>query len=247
MENEDEKNLMVNVRLMRITGLYQLLMSREPKPYGGLNAFGWMAVAETVWLIMAMCALIPTMVYCMYDENKSAQYVILFVACAMTVFKLYRVMRYRDTIWTCVQTTRMDRLSYGRHRSRVLELGRAKSISMSSVVSTLRFTLLVIWILLPFILWGQFIEVKYDGGRVFLYRINVLNYVFAVDSVSINKYFAVSYLAESITMTVWSHAELTFDVLLISLCIAGSYQLKTVADSFANLGAACRRPKLSEL
>lgn len=236
MEEKDESNIIVDVRLMKIIGLYQLLRSHGP------NVFVWMAVAEVVVLVVTLFALVMSMIHCLDDANKCAEYLLLILAAAMTVFKLYTVMRYRDAIWTCVRTTRIDHLSYGRHRTRILESGRSKVKSMSSAIGTFRINLLAVWILSPFVLWGQFTEVKYDGDRTRRYRMNVLNLVFPVDGVSYDGYFAVSYLAESISIIVYSHVELTFDVLIIALCIAASYQLMTIADSFANLGAVRQSP-----
>lgn len=240
MGKQDENNLITDVRLMKITGLYQLLRSRGP------NAFRWMAVAETVCLVASILALTASMIHCSDDVDKCAEYLLLMVACAMTVFKLHTVLRYSDVLWACVQTTRTDRLSYGRHRTRYLESGRAESISMSSKITAFRLTIFVLWILSPFVHWGRFTVVKYDGGRTRLYRTNVVNYIFAIDGVSHDEYFAMFYPIETISMIFYCHVELTFDVLLISLCIAGSHQLKTVADSFANLGAVRQRPTSSK-
>lgn len=238
MVPEDDRKRMINERLIKFTGLYQLLCPSNPKLYG-LNAFGWLAVAELVCLFAAMYAMITSIFYTYNDVNKIAQYVLLIVACTLTIFKLYRVMRHSDAIWTCLQGTRTDCLLYGRHRIRILNAGRAKSRSLSLVVSAVWMVDLIVWMLSPFFLWGRFTEIRFQGGGTpSRYRMNVLDFVFPVSGDSYDKYFASSYLAESVSMSVWAHATLTFDVLVISLCTAFTYQLKTLADSFAELGDA---------
>lgn len=202
----------------------------------GLDAYGWVVVAAIMCLVGAIHAQLASLFYHLDDINDCVQYVTLLVACATTILKLYGIMWYRGTIWTCVQMTRMDCLSYGWHRTRTLETGRARLRYLSTMAFAIWSTNIVLWVLTPLMLWGRFNDVTFKDGRTRRYRVNVFNYNFLVAGDSHDKYFAVAYPLESFFMITWAYAELTFDLLLISLCTAVSYQLTTVADSFAELG-----------
>lgn len=233
----NDKNLMVDLRLMKITGLYQLLNSVGPKSYG-LTVYGWAAVVEAVYMIAIIFALITSIVYCAEDVNACAQYTFEAVASVMVTFKLYWMTRYADTIWTCVQATRMDCLSSGRRRTRTLEAGRTESKFLTMMVSTIWSVAVLCWILLPLFLRDQVMEVTFNDSGTRRYRTNVMNLVFPISERSYGKYFAVCYLAESVAMIVFGQVTLTFDALVISLCIAVLYQLRTVGDSFVELSAS---------
>lgn len=235
---EDERKLMINERLMKIIGLHQLLRPGGPKTYG-LNTFGWVAVAETVWLVAVLCVLIISAYYAFDSVNKFVEYAQMIVMDAMAIFIQYRMVRYSDTLWTCLQWTRTDCLSYGRHRTRTLDVSRAKSKSLSLVACTFTVLIVLLWDLGPFFNWGQFTEIRFKGTDTpTRYRMNILNFIFPIaNEYSYDSYFAATYLVEFVTLVVWSHVTITFDVLIISLCVAVADQLKTVADSFAELSA----------
>lgn len=232
----DERNF-IDVRLFKIMGLHQLLSPVGPKSCG-LNAFGWAAVACVMYLVASISALIVSVIQSVHDVNACIQYVFEIIACTLAVLNLYWLIRYSGAIWTCVQTTRVDSLSYGQHRAQILESGRTRLRFLSTTLGATMLACVLGWVLLPFVLWGQFTEIRFSEQETRRYRTNVMNFVLPISAETYDKYFAVFYLGESVMIIICGHAMLAFDVLVVSLCFALLYQLKTVADSFAEFSIA---------
>lgn len=69
------------------------------------------------------------------------------------------------------------------------------------------------------------------------YRYNSLNYAYPsfVTERVYNEHFLAFYVVEMLVVVCWGHVTLAYDTFIVSMCIAVSYQLRTIADSYSRL------------
>lgn len=245
MNSKIEQHLMVNTRLMKITGVYQILCPHVRKVYG-FNLFACIIVIHMINLTGAIISFASNLYYCIDDLSQISQYFMVIVAAIATVFKMYVIKQRSETIWNCMQLTSMKFLSYEHHDRRTLETGRTKSKLFSTIFTYLWLGVMASWILAPFVLSEYHMRVKVDNDVYYSYRFNVLNLVFPVSDKFYNKNFLTYYCIESIITVSWGHGVLIFDIILISMCITFTYQLKAIRNSYSTYGYALRNHSTSK-
>uniref|UniRef100_A0A2S2NDS4 Uncharacterized protein n=1 Tax=Schizaphis graminum TaxID=13262 RepID=A0A2S2NDS4_SCHGA len=131
MVSKNEDNLMINTRLMKITGLYYLLDSRSPKIFGH-SVFKCLSVVQMSILLVTMIVHILNIYYFSDDINIVMQYLVFFTSNGISIFKIYCTIVNSDAIWNCIHITSTDDLSY--HDRRILKNGQIKSKSYSILI-----------------------------------------------------------------------------------------------------------------
>lgn len=231
---DDDKHLLINVPLMKITGLYQIISPHCSKIYG-FNIFKCMIVIQIVIFVLADFWFLFNIIYCKQDIYAMTHFLYLFQSGISSIFKQYCIIKNSDVIWNCVQLTSINRLTYKYHRRQILEDGRSKSKYYSTLFASLWFTVVIAWMLAPFSLIKYYMEVKIHD-QFYHYRYNVLNLIFPAVDTFYNDNFIMYFIIESIIAMIWGHGTLIFDVFLISMCTIFSYELKTIANSYSTLG-----------
>jgi len=231
---ENERHLMANTQLMKISGLYQLLSPHSSKIYG-LNIFRCIAVVQIiihivveVWVAIHIC-------YYDCDFHQLIQYLMLFIAGFASTSKIYYTFRYSSIIWDCIQMTSVHVLSYKHPNRQILEIGRAKSKSFSTIFTFLWLGVVTSYLLSPIVINNYYNKINI-GNSIYDYRLNVLNLIFPVSDKFYNEHFVSYYFFESLLTIIWGHCALVFDSILISMCVTFSYQLRTVAYSYSTFG-----------
>lgn len=232
-KTEIVKQFTISVSLLKITGLYQILSPHGLKVYG-INIFKCLLAIQITFLGLANVWFGLNMYHNMDGIHTVTYYLILIMSCLSSFFKQAYLIHHSETIWNrCIRLTAIDRLSYyGYHRKHILEIGRTKSISYASLFVFLWIAVVMAWLLSPFLINSSSrMEIRAEHG-IYHYRYNVLNLIFPVNDTFYNDNYPTYYIIESIIVVMWGHGTLIFDVLLISLCITLSYQLKTIVDSY---------------
>jgi len=231
---EDEKHVMANTLFMKITGLYQLLSPRGSKMYG-LNIFRCIAVVQILILLIVQLWLIIHICYYDYGIYQVMQYIMFIVVGFASILKIYYMVRCSSNIWDCIQLTSVHVLSYHYHNRRILEIGRMKSKSFSTIFGYLWLGLTASYLLSPFVLNNLYINVNGENV-IYYYRFNVLNLIFPVNDKFYNEHFATYFFIEATIGIMWGYSMLVVDTILIPMCITFSYQLKTIGDSYSTFG-----------
>nr|UMT69224.1 odorant receptor 25 [Myzus persicae] len=231
--SQNEDNLMINMRLMKKTGFYQLLDSRSLKVFGH-NVFKCMSVVQISILLSIAVIFVLNIYYFSDDINTVMMYSMLITSDVLSILKLYYILQNSDTIWNCIQLTSIDDLSYKYHDRRILEEGRLKSKSYSLLIIFMWMYLIISWGMAPLFVTNYFLTVEVNN-QIHRYRFNVLNYVFPATDQFYNDNFVFYYCVELLTLVLWGHCTMNFDILLLSMIITFKYQLKTVANSFKSI------------
>ncbi|XP_026817969.1 uncharacterized protein LOC113556906 [Rhopalosiphum maidis] len=231
MASKNEDNLMINTRLMKLTGLYHLLDSRSPKIFGH-NMFKCLSVVQMSILVSAMIAFLLNIFYFLNDINTIILYSMLFTSDLLSISKLCFTIVNSDTIWNCIQMTSIDDLSYKYHDRRILKDGQMKSKLYSILIMFMWMNLIISWAFAPLFVTSYFFKAEVEN-KIYNYRFNIMNFVFPVTDQFYNDNFMIYYCIEFIVLILWGHCTMNFDVLLMSTSITFKYQLKTIANSFS--------------
>jgi len=231
---ENEMHLMANTQLMKISGLYQLLSPHSSKIYG-LNIFWCIAVVQIIILITVEVWLVIHICYYDCDFHQLIQYLMMFIAGVASTSKMYYTVQYSSNIWDCIQLTSVHVLSYNHSNRQILEIGRAKSKSFSTIFTFLWLGVVTSYLLSPIVIDNYYNKINI-GNSIYNYRLNVLNLIFPVSDKFYNEQFLFYYFFESFISIIWGHCALIFDTIFISMCVTFSYQLRTVADSYSTFG-----------
>lgn len=231
MTSNNADNLMINTRLMKKTGFYQLLNSYSPKVFGH-NVFKCLSVVQMSILSSSVVVFILNIYYFSNDINTAMGYSLLLTSDVLSIFKLYSIIKYSDTIWNCIQSTSINDFSYKYHERRILEEGRSKSKSYSILIMFMWACLVIFWTLAPLFATNYFLKAELEN-KIYSYRFNIMNFVYPVTDQFYNDHFIIYYYIEFIVLALWGHCTMNFDVLLLSMNITFKYQLKTIANSFS--------------
>lgn len=221
---------MVDMKLMKIIGMYQILSPHSPKLFGFNTQLKYIAMIQTLVLVLLFFMFLLNILYCLDDVNNAMNYFPQVVSCANAIYKTYSIFGHSDTLWSCIQLTSIEYLSYKQHSGRILEIGRMKSKLLATFFVVWFVVFCFIWIIPPFINYTR--ENNTGNDNLVNYRHNVLNLVFPVTPEFYNEHFISYYLFESILTVIWSQGTLMFDVITISMCVTFSYQLKTIINSY---------------
>lgn len=229
---ESEKKYVVNLRLMKLMGLYQILNPNTAKVCGN-NPFRVAGTAATLYL-SAMYALCASSLYSSLTHSAGAvvNSALMFLITSFTLIKLYFIFRHADALWQFVGFSSVDFLTYGGHRRDALAAARTVSVAVTYAFALLWGTVSTSSALSPILRPAE------SDGR---YRGNVLNFVYPVSDELYNDNFAVFYSIETTALACYVYTMVVYDCLVISAAVVVAFQLKTIASSYSDLGHAADR------
>lgn len=225
-----EEDFIVIVKLMKLTGLYQLLDQDAPRRWG-FNLYRAAALVEIVSGVVSVTVLLASSLFYSHDTNELMNYIMLVVAVFFSTFKLTWMYRNARSTWNCLDITSRHFLSHGRSDWNAFRRARARSFSASTVFAVLWSSVTVAWCLSPFVVDDLYTVVRFDEG-VRRFRFNSLNYVYPIDEQFYNEHFLWFYVPEMLAVVFWGHVTIAYDTFVISICIAIQYQLRMIADSY---------------
>lgn len=229
----DEKNSIMNLRLMKITGFYQLINPQASK-YFGFNLFKVAATLEIMSGVISIILICLSSYYYLDNTNELMSHFMLIVAMCFSSFKIFWVSKNSKSIWNNLDMTSIYFLSYKEHKKEILQTARNKSISTTILVVILWSSVTLAWSISPFFSKDIFVDIKiHNETRRF--RSNTLNNVYPVSEEFYNEHFLYFYIYEMHPSILWGHATIAYDTFVISICIAISFQLKTIANSYSSL------------
>lgn len=235
MPAKEGKKYVINVRLMKLTGLYQLLDPNTPK-LCGFNGFKIGSIIALLILVTTFVMCNISIYYVMEDFTEVVNYSMVIVATSLVIFKLYFVIRNSATLWEFISFTSVDFLSYDGHQKAIIDRARTISIAISNSFAFIWTAIIFVWMSLPIIKKGDYFNVKSTNGTYRQYQFNSLNLVIPVSAGFYNENFLWFYFIESIPLMIYSYSMMIYDCLVISIGITIAYQFKTVASSFRKLG-----------
>jgi len=225
----------MNIELMKLTGLYQILNPDTPKSFGW-NIFKLGGILGIVYrtLVFMMCNL--SIYYSLNDFTEVVKYFMLIIATLFALIKMSFIILNSNALWNFINLTSIDYLTYKGQQKYILIDARNLSISISNIFTLSWIAIILVWILSPILIKDNFINVKSKNDTYSQYRYNMLNLIFPVSAQFYNNNFIVFYFLESIALIVYGYSMMVFDNLVFSVCITITYQLKSIALSYCSLG-----------
>jgi len=232
--NKRTKYIM-NIKLMKLTGLYQLLNPDTPK-FFGCNIFKLGGTLGAVFLILTFLMCNLSIYYSLNDFTEAVKYFMLIIATVFAFTKMSFIVLNSNALWNLICFTSIDYLTYRGQQKYMLIFARKLSISISNIFTLSWIVVISVWVLFPIIIKDNFMNVKSKDDTFSQYRYNMLNLIFPVSAKFYNNNFIVFYLLESIALISYGYSMVVFDNLVVSLCITITYQLKSIALSYSTLG-----------
>lgn len=233
MNHNDDKNYIINLKLMKITGFYQLINPYTPK-YFGFNVYKVGAALEVMFGVISMLLLCLSSYYYLDDTNELMNHFMLIVAIFFSTFKISWVSKKSEMIWNNLDMTSINFLSYTGHKQEILQIARAKSISTTIIFVILWSSVTVAWSISPFFVKDVYLNIKFND-EIRRFRYNSLNYVYPINEKSYNENFLYFYVVEMLQVIFWGHGTVAYDTFVISICISIAFHLKTIAVSYTSL------------
>ncbi|KAL5239850.1 hypothetical protein ACI65C_007260, partial [Semiaphis heraclei] len=227
----------MNIKLMKFTGLYQLLNPDTPKSFGcaknnPLNERP--NDLKNLMFIIQDHQKCMNSYYYLDDTNELMSHFMLVVAFFFSTLKIFWVSKNSKRIWNNMDMTSINFLKYTDHKKEILQNGRAKSILTTILFVILWSSVTVAWSISPFLIKDVYLNVKFKD-EIRRFRYNSLNYVYPISEEFFNGHFLYFYVVEMLQAVIWGHGTVAYDTFVISICISIAFQLKTIAVSYISL------------
>jgi len=216
-----------------MVGLYQILNPKSDK-LRGYNVYHIAVLLVTSYICLISAILCVNGVnYWRYHKVDSSLYFGTAGYSLFTCYKMGRIVRHSDRLWKCLAITRLDLTSCGGHS---MEDCRKTTILYTYTIATFTTFSLICFVACPFIFGDTTFTMTDYNGSTGTYRLNMFNgYTFISDEIY-NGFFAIFYAVETVyavTVVVFINI---YDILIVTLCLAISGQLRTVSYAFASVG-----------
>lgn len=234
-EKYNEKNTIVNIKLWKMIGLYQILSPNSPKIFGH-NIFhiivAFFSVYEVIILILCLIGIC-------YWINNISQIVLQITIFANFFFGCYKILVIiwnREKLRKCVKVACNDFIKSKTRENIIFKRFRLKSLKATNMYVLMGLIILFVWSTIPLILNNNYIDLKNLDGTWHRYRLNAFNMFFPVTSYKYNRFFLLFHLLEVVfgfTYVIFSHI---FDSTIITMCFAISSQLESICNVYETLG-----------
>lgn len=231
MSSIKEENFMISKRIMRIIGFYQLASPYYNIKVFGVHFFKFLSKIQCILLIIFLCISIANFSNSIHDIDNVINYGLLTIVNVLLISKFYCVILNTHRIWRCVKMLSINNLSYKYHSIQILKMGKIKSKIYSIYFIASWLMIVAAWWISPFIVDNYYINIT-TKKETYKYRYNIFNLVFPASDKFYNDHFLSYYIIEALFSMFMAHSTIIYEILVISMCIVITYQLKTVANSY---------------
>jgi len=245
MELQNEHSI-VNLKFMRITGLYQLLIPSKGSKLLNFNIYTIVFIVQILILSLNTIMCLFSIYFCIHDLNQIFNYTIVIFAGNFAIFKYYFIIKNAKPIWNFMHYMMSTNfLSYKDHTNEIYKIGRTRSSTIILISFGFWSSNVLYWSLSAILNNNSYLQIKVEDV-IYNYRSNVVGLIYPVTDTFYNKNFHLFFITETIFLINWGQMMWVFDILMITVCISIEYQLKTIANSYGSLGLSHNKSK-SEL
>lgn len=235
MDSKNMKLFVFNLKIIRLTGLYQILNSYSKNVYG-INLYR--TIVTIIIALLFMVSLISSIgLYYTMNDTTSLTYNLGCIGNLMfSSYKMINILYYSNDIWLLFETKNMNAMSnlqYNKNLYRNWKKHTHIAIIGYIIISVIP---LYIWCLSPYIFNNTTVNIRNLDGKYSKYKLNCLNIfvIVAVDTYNTN--FGIFYSIEVISLFAFYYFSIIFDSLAIYICFSLSYQLESIYDRIKSLG-----------
>ncbi|XP_026822408.1 uncharacterized protein LOC113560617 [Rhopalosiphum maidis] len=237
MDILDEDNHVLNIRLAKRIGLYQIL-DPETVKCRGQNVYHVVVALVVLYLCAVSMMLNASGVY-YWTDNVAIISVDYFWKAQTGLFVFYKmwIAVYRSNdVWNCLSVTRYGFTSFSVRDGHVLYRWRERSVWFTNTLTVMYLTSLAFFLCSSLAFRKDVLPVKNHDGSVGYYRQNILNLYLIVSDETYNTHYYKFYFVESLSVVLLTILFLVFDVLLVTLCFALCCQMQMICSAFESVG-----------
>jgi len=236
MDIRNEKNHVFNIKLAKLTGLFQLFDPGTVK-YRGRNVYHIAMVC--ILLCMCLVSLIMTLSGLYYWTNNISISMDYFWKSEITLYIIYKmwfVVRHSDDIWDCLSIARYDFTPINDQNRHILDRWRQRLAWFTTIYSIMYLTATFSYLVITLAFGDDKSPVKSPGGSIGYYRQNAMNLYLIVSDETYNAHYYMFYSVETIYVVFMGLFFLVFDCLLVTLCFCMCCQMQIICAEFASVG-----------
>ncbi|XP_060876259.1 odorant receptor 46a-like [Metopolophium dirhodum] len=235
MDSKQEKQYIFNMKLARIMGLYQILIPNSTSIFG-YNIYH-IVIVFLLSFTFAISMLFPIgLLYLRNDIIAIMYYMGCISNFLLSCFKMVNILYHSKDIWKCIDVTSFNYISYKHYDRNVFKNWQTRSIRVTYIYIVIALFAFFCWIFSPCIMNKSVIAIRNIDGSYSKYRMNIFNLYLIASNETYNKNFYVFYVIEIIISICYVYFTIVFDVLMLLVCFAISYQLETISNTIKSLG-----------
>ncbi|XP_016661271.2 uncharacterized protein LOC103309944 [Acyrthosiphon pisum] len=235
MDSKQEKQYIFNMKLARIMGLYQILFPNSTS-FFGYNIYHVVTVFF-VSFTFAISMLFPIgLLYLRNDIIAIMYYMGCISNFLLSCFKMVNILYHSKDIWKCIDVTSFNYILYKHYDRNVFKNWQTRSIRITYIYIVIALFAFFCWIFSPCIMNKSVIAIRNIDGSYSKYRMNIFNLYLIASNETYNKNFYIFYVIEIIISICYVYFTIVFDVLMLLVCFAISYQLETISNTIKSLG-----------
>jgi len=237
MDFRSEKNNVFNIKLAKLTGLYQILDPGTVK-CRGRNIYHIAAGCVLLYLgLFSIILIFSCLYYWTVNIPVSMNYFWKLVCTIYTLYKIWVIVCYSNDIWNCLSITRYDFTSNtNRNRHIILDRWRVRLVWLTKIYTTLYGVLIIVYLIFTLAFSGDKLPLKNHDGSIEYYRQNAMNLYLIASDETYNDNYYIFYIVEGIFCAFIVFFGLIFDIILVTLCYGICCQIEIICSAFKSVG-----------
>jgi len=237
MDILDEKNYIFNIKLAKITRLYQILDPGTVK-YKGRNVYHIIIAFFSLYVCAtSVLFTLSVLYYWTVDMALSIDYTWKLENSIFVLYKIWLIVQHSDDIWNCLSITRYDFTSFSnRNRHIILDRWRDRVVLYTNLYAIVYITAATIFTLIPFAFSEDKLPVKSHDGSIGYYRLNIMNFYLIASDETYNAHYSMFVFAEGLCTCILVSTFIIFDILLVTLCVGICCQMQMISSAFESVG-----------
>jgi len=236
MDDWNENNHVFNIRLAKLTGLFQIL-NPETIKFLGRNVYHIVATIILLYTgVMSIILNASSLYYWADNIILSVDYGWKGIIAFFTAYKMWNVVYHSNDIWDCLAITRYDFTSQNLRNRHILDRWRERSVWITNTLAIVYLFSVALFTGSSYMFRDSISTVNNHDGSVGNYRQNLFNLYLLVTDETYNAHYDTFYFIETLYIVGVTTLFIAFDVLLVTLCLAVSCQMQMVNVAFESVG-----------
>jgi len=236
MDTWNENSHVFNIRLAKLSGLFQILNPGSVR-FLGRNVFH---IVMTIIMLFSCTVAMVWIVSSLYYWSDGILVGVDYAWKGTTVFfltyKMWNIVYHSDDIWDCLTVTRYDFTSHSLRNRHILDRWRERSVRVTNTMAIMYLSSMVFFACSSLLFRDDTSTVKNHDGSAGNYRQNLVNLYLIVTDGTYNAHYYTFYFVELLAIVCMAILFFVFDILLVTLCLAVSCQIQIIKASFASVG-----------
>ncbi|KAF0766000.1 odorant receptor 46a-like, partial [Aphis craccivora] len=222
MDSKHEKQYIFNMKLAKIMGLYQILTPDSISIFG-YNIYHIVIVFFGAFMFVISMLFPIGLLYLRNDMIALMYYMGCISNFILSSYKMGNILYYSKDIWRCIDVTNFYFISYKHYDRNLFKNWQTRSIRITYIYIVIALFAFFCWIFSPCVMNKSIITIRNIDGSYTSHE-------------TYNMHFYIFYIIEIIVSVCYVYFTIIFDVLMLLICFAISYQLETISSTIKSLG-----------